>query len=112
MLFIFFQLFQGSVSEKAEVNLLANPSLVPPETVVNLSQTPNRKFNPLINNAEVERVENSLRKKMESAGISVTPKPEYKFHYQLDPALRNKNSFRIIEPVIAANTCNINSAPG
>lgn len=91
--------------------LPVNPSPFPSQNAVNPSQAVNRNFNPLINNAEVERVENSLRKKMEEAGITISPKPVYKFHYKLDPALKNKSSFRIVKPALAANTCNITSAP-
>lgn len=99
------------VTSKKGGNLQTNPYLSPSRTTVNPAQSVNPHFNPLINNKEVERVEKSLRKKMEKAGISITPKPVYKFHYKLDPGLGGKSSFRIVEPVLAANTCNITSAP-
>lgn len=67
-------------------------------------------FNPLISNAELERVRNAYRSRFESLGKTIPPKPQYKFQYILSDRLKDKRSFTPVKQVFAT-TCNLPSAP-
>lgn len=67
-----------------------SPSLSPSQTAVNPSGTVNPRFNPLINNKEVERVESSLRKKMEEAGITISQNPSINSNTNSIPLFKTK----------------------
>ncbi len=70
--------------------------------------------NPLIRNAELQRVQDNYKTKYQQLRITPAPQPKYNFQYQLSPQLQNKGSFLPFhfDVVHAASNCNIDSAPG
>lgn len=67
-------------------------------------------FNPLISNTEIERVQQAYRRKFESLGKAIPPKPQHKFQYILSDRLKDKRSFTPVKQAFAT-TCNLPLAP-
>jgi len=67
--------------------------------------------NPLIDSQSLKKVEESYQKKFEKKGLPLPTKPKYKFDYELDPALKDKQVMNFNQSVYAVTNCNLATAP-
>lgn len=67
-----------------------------------------KSYNPLISNGELERVRNAYKKKL---GNKYSEAPKYQYKYELSPNLKSKKSSSLIQSVLAAEDCNLDSMP-
>lgn len=67
--------------------------------------------NPLIDSQSLKKVEDSYQKKFEKQGMPAPTKPKYKFQYELDPALKDKQVMNFNQSVYAVTNCNLTTAP-
>lgn len=67
--------------------------------------------NPLIDSQSLKKVEDSYQKKFKKQGVPAPTKPKYKFQYELDPALKDKQVMNFNQSVYAVTNCNLTTAP-
>lgn len=110
LLVVMFSLLLSNSANTSRPGSNNNPNITQTPTN-NPKTTKELRYNPLINNQEVEMIEDAYKKQLQKAGKPVPTEPDYKFQYELSPNLNSGNSFLPVQKVYAAGKCNTVTAP-
>ncbi|GEM_PF-2599305 len=93
-----------------------SPSQMTPSQAPIQGNNPNKetkgqdKFNPLISNDELKRVEEGAKKQYEQAG-KVYPTRQENIQFELGPNMKKKSGFNFVQQAYAQTYCNISTLP-